>query len=204
MFIFCFAFAIFSILFISFFLIRDKDLFKTKAINTINFLIPNAKQKINTIIYFIRRYFLGLCTQTLLLFVLFGIGMSIIKLPHAWTLAVFAAVINIIPYFGPLIGFIFTTTVLGAVCSNQPEMLELFLPLTIKSFILFGAVQSIDNFILQPSIYSKAFNTHPLEIFFIAMTAGLIGGIMWMIIAMPVYTIMRVLFSELITNIQKA
>ena len=158
-------FAIFSILFISFFLIRDKDLFKTKAINTINFLIPNAKQKINTIIYFIRRYFLGLCTQTLLLFVLFGIGMSIIKLPHAWTLAVFAAVINIIPYFGPLIGFVFTTTVLGAVCSNQPEMLELFLPLTIKSFILFGAVQSIDNFILQPSIYSKAFNTHPLEIF---------------------------------------
>ncbi len=196
-------FAIFSILFISFFLIRDKDLFKIKAINTINLLIPNAKQKINTIIYFIRRYFIGLCTQTLLLFVLFGIGMSIIKIPHAWTLAVFAAVINIIPYFGPLIGFAFTTTVLGAVCSNQPEMLELFLPLTIKSFILFGTVQSIDNFIVQPSIYSKAFNTHPLEIFFIAMTAGLIGGIMWMIIAMPVYTIIRVLFAELITNIQK-
>lgn len=197
-------FAIFSIMFISFFLIRDKDIFKTKAIDTIALAIPNSKKKINTIIYFIRRYFIGLCTQTLLLFILFGLGMSILKLPHAWTLAVFAAVINIIPYFGPLIGFAFTTTVLGAVCSGNPEILELFLPLTIKSFFLFGTIQSIDNFIIQPTIYAKAFKTHPLEIFFIAMTAGLIGGIMWMIIAMPVYTVMRVLLSELITNLKKS
>ena len=196
-------FAVFSILFISFFLIRDKDLLKTKAIDTIGLIIPKSKQKINTIIYFIRRYFIGLCTQTLLLFILFGIGMSILKLPHAWTLAVFAAVINIIPYFGPLIGFAFTTTVIGAVCSVNPDMLVLFLPLTIKSFILFGTIQSLDNFIIQPTIYSKAFNAHPLEIFFIAMTAGLIGGIMWMIIAMPVYTIIRVLLSELLVNIKK-
>ena len=166
-------------------------------------MIPDAKKKINTIIYFIRRYFIGLCTQTLSLFIIFGIGMSILKLPHAWTLAVFAAVINIIPYFGPLIGFAFTTTVIGSVCSSNPEMLEFFLPLTIKSFFLFGTIQSIDNFILQPTIYAKAFNTHPLEIFFIAMTAGLFGGIMWMIIAMPVYTIIKVLFAELITNLKK-
>lgn len=196
-------FAIFSIMFISFFLIRDKDVFKIKAINTIAFIIPDSHKKINTSIYFIRRYFIGLSTQTLLLFILFGIGMSILQLPHAWTLAVFAAVINIIPYFGPLIGFVFTTTVIGAVCSVNSEMLELFLPLTMKSFFLFGTIQSIDNFILQPTIYSKAFNTHPLEIFFIAMTAGLIGGIMWMIIAMPVYMILKVLLSELIINLKK-
>jgi len=196
-------FAIFSIIFISFFLIRDKDVLKIKAMNAIGIAIPNSKKKINTIIYFIRRYFIGLCTQTLLLFVLFGIGMSLLKIPHAWTLAVFAAVINIIPYFGPLIGFAFTTTVIGAVCSVNPDMLILFLPLTIKSFVLFGTIQALDNFIIQPTIYAKAFNAHPLEIFFIAMTAGLIGGIMWMIIAMPVYTIIRVLLAELIVNIKK-
>ena len=196
-------FAIFSIMFISFFLIRDKDIFKTKAINTIAYVIPDSHKKINTSIFFIRRYFIGLSTQTILLFILFGIGMSILQLPHAWTLAVFAAVINIIPYFGPLIGFVFTTTVIGAVCSVNSEMLEFFLPLTMKAFFLFGTIQSIDNFILQPTIYSKAFNTHPLEIFFIAMTAGLIGGIMWMIIAMPVYMILKVLLSELITNLKK-
>ena len=60
--------------------------------------------------------------------------------------------------------------------------------------------QSLDNFIIQPTIFSRAFKAHPLEIFFIAMTAGFIGGILWMIIAMPVYTILRIIFSELVTN----
>ena len=100
--------AFFSILFISFFLIRDKAILKEKVINSMSYFIPKSKQKINTIIYFIRRYFIGLCLQTSILFILFGAGMALLKLPNSWTLAVFAAVINVIPYFGPLIGFIFT------------------------------------------------------------------------------------------------
>ena len=193
--------AIFSILFISFFLIKDKRMLKEKTINTISKILPNAPQKINMIIYFIRRYFLGLCTQTTILFILFGFGMMIIDLPNAWTLAVFAAVINIIPYFGPLIGFFFTITMVGTFYLDQ-NMIESILPLITKSFILFGSIQAIDNFILQPTIFSRAFKAHPLEIFFVAMGAGFIGGILWMIIAMPVYTIFRIVFSELITNLK--
>ena len=47
--------AISSILFISFFLLRDKNLLKEKAIQKMSLLIPKSKEKINTIIYFIRR-----------------------------------------------------------------------------------------------------------------------------------------------------
>ena len=111
--------AIFSILFISFFLIKDKGLLKKKSINTMSYFLPNSKQKINMTIYFIRRYFAGLCIQTSLLFILFGIGMQIIDVPNPWTLAVFAAVINIIPYFGPLIGLCFTITMVGTVYIDQ-------------------------------------------------------------------------------------
>ena len=194
--------AILSILFISFFLIRDRALLKEKVINTISYITPEGKQKINTIIYFIRRYFIGLCLQTAILFILFGIGMSFLQIPNPWTLAVFAAVINIIPYFGPLIGFTFTSIILGTIYLDQ-NMIELIIPIIIKSFFLFGFVQSIDNFLIQPSIYAKAFNAHPLEIFFIALSAGFIGGLMWMIIAMPVYTIIRVIFAELLVNFKK-
>ena len=194
--------AICSILFISFFLIRDKELLKEKVINIMSYAIPNSKKKINTIIYFIRRYFIGLCIQTTILFLLFGITMSLLKLPNPWTLAVFAAIINIIPYFGPLIGFTFTSVIVGTIYLDQ-NMINLILPLIVKCFCLFGLVQSIDNFLIQPTIYSKAFNAHPLEIFFVALSAGFIGGLMWMIIAMPVYTIIRIVFSELLGNIQK-
>ena len=90
--------AFFSVLFISFFLIRDKDFLKEKSIQTLGFVLPKAKEKINTIIYFIRRYVIGLCLQTILLFILFGFGMTLLDLPNPWTLAVFAAVIVVYVY----------------------------------------------------------------------------------------------------------
>ena len=196
-----FFMAIFSILFISFFLIKDKTLLKEYAIKSLSYFLPKSKQKINMIIYFIRRYCAGLFIQTSVLFILFGIGMMILNLPNPWTLALFAAVINIIPYFGPLIGFVFTVIMVGTFYLDQ-NMIDLILPLILKAFILFGSVQAFDNFFLQPTIFARAFKAHPLEIFFVAMAAGFIGGILWMIIAMPVYTIVRITFAELITNFE--
>lgn len=193
--------AFFSIIFISFFLIKDKHILKNNAIKLMSYFTNESLEKVNTIIYFIRRYFIGLCIQTTILFILFSFGMHILKLPNPWTLALFAAVINIIPYFGPLIGFIFTTTIIGTFYLDQ-NMIELIIPLITKSFVLFFVVQSFDNFIIQPTIYSKAFDAHPLEIFFVAMTAGFIGGIMWMILAMPIYTILKIIFTKLTIQIK--
>ena len=191
--------AIFSISFISFFLIRDRDQIKKRTQKLLSIIIPKADDKVNTIIYFIRRYFLGLCIQTTIMFILFGIGMWICGLKDPWTFALFAAVINIIPYFGPLIGFLFTITIVGTeyISTGQIDSIPFLIT---TCFILFGIVQTIDNILLQPTIYSRALKAHPLEIFFIVFAAGFIGGIMWMIIAMPIYTILRIIFSELMTK----
>ena len=191
--------AIFSILFISFFLLRDKHLLKEKAIEKMSLLTPKSKEKINTIIYFIRRYFLGLCLQTTIMFILFGIAMMICNIPNPWTFALFAAVINVIPYFGPLIGFAFTIILVGTF-QLELDIGSSIWPLITKCFFLFGTIQAIDNLILQPTIFARALKAHPLEIFFIVCGAGFIGGIMWMIIAMPIYTILRIIFSELTTQ----
>ena len=191
-----------SILFISFFLIKDKVILKEKAIRLTSYFFSNSKNKINTSIYFIRRYFIGLCIQTTILFVLFGLGMYILGLPNPWTLALFASIINIIPFFGPIIGCIFTIIIIGTTALTNPQELDIIYSI-IKTLCLFGSIQAIDNFILQPNIYAKAFKTHPLEIFFIALTAGFIGGLVWMIIAMPLYTIIRIIFAELMTQLQE-
>ena len=97
----------------------------------------------------------------------------------------------------------FTSIVIGTIALDQ-ECVDMIAPLIIKSFFLFGTVQSIDNFLIHPTIYSKAFNVHPLEVFFVALSAGLIGGILWMIIAIPVYAIFRIILLELLTNIEKS
>lgn len=193
--------AIFSILFISFFLLRDKDILKEKAIEKMSLLTEKSKEKTNTIIYFIRRYFVGLCLQTTIMFILFGIAMMIFNIPNPWTFALFAAVINVIPYFGPLIGFAFTIILVGTF-QLEANIDSSIWPLITKCLFLFATVQTIDNLILQPTIFARALKAHPLEIFIIVCSAGFIGGIMWMIIAMPIYTILRIIFSELTTQLR--
>ena len=66
--------------------------------------------------------------------------------------------------------------------------------------LVFAFMQLLDNFILQPNIFSKSVKAHPLEIFLIILIGAKLGGILGMVIAIPLYTILRVLakvfFSE--------
>ena len=57
-------------------------------------------------------------------------------------------------------------------------------------------VQLIDNFIYQPLIYSTSIKAHPLEIFIVLLIAGHIGGIVGMLVAIPAYTVIRVIASR--------
>ena len=78
--------------------------------------------------------------------------------------------------------------------------INIIIPIIIKSFFLFGFVQSIDNFLIQPSIYSKAFNAHPLEIFLVIIIGGLLFGIIGMITAVPCYTALKVILKEFLSD----
>ena len=55
------------------------------------------------------------------------------------------------------------------------------------------AAQLIDNFIYQPVIYSTSIKAHPLEIFIVLLMAGHIGGTVGMLVAIPAYTVVRVI-----------
>jgi predicted PurR-regulated permease PerM len=54
-------------------------------------------------------------------------------------------------------------------------------------------MQLLDNFILQPVIFSSSVKAHPLEIFFVVIIGAKIGGITGMVVAIPIYTIVRVI-----------
>ena len=54
-------------------------------------------------------------------------------------------------------------------------------------------MQLLDNFILQPQIFSASVKAHPLEIFICVLVGAKIGGILGMVLAIPVYTVLRVI-----------
>ena len=69
-------------------------------------------------------------------------------------------------------------------------------------FVGFCIGQLIDNFISQPYIFSKSVKSHPLEIFIIIILAGLIAGALGMLIAVPIYTVIKVVLSEFFGDIR--
>lgn len=163
-------------------------------------LLPqNHKEKalnsLDKIDYLLSRYFIGLVIQLTIIFVLYLIVLLIFGVQNALIIAFLCAILNIIPYVGPLIGSILAAllTMLSNLGSDfQSEIL----PTTIYVMIGFWVVQVIDNNLTGPLIFSNSVNSHPLEIFLVILVAGFLFGILGMVIAVPMYTILKVIAKE--------
>jgi len=185
-----------SVFFITFFFIKDQDTFKVTARkilpDTNEDKILNSITKIN---HFLTRYFIGLLLQLTVVFILYLIVLMIFGNKNAFVIAFLCAILNIIPYIGPIIGTTLAgiLTMISMIGSDfQTEIL----PKTIYVLIGFLLVQAIDNNISQPIISSKSVNSHPLEIFLITLISGITFGIVGMIIAIPVFTMIKVILKE--------
>ena len=75
--------------------------------------------------------------------------------------------------------------------------------LVLKILAVFAVVQTTDNIVLQPLIFSKSVKAHPLEIFVIIFAGANIAGIPGMIAAIPAYTILRVSIMEIMGGLRK-
>ncbi len=194
--------AIFAISFISFFLIKDNEL----LMNGILSFTPVGKEQkvkhiVQKIVKLLSRYFSGLIIEVLAIIFLVTVGLWIVGIgfSHAIIIGLVAGLLNVIPYVGPLIGMAFGSIIaISTELTNQipDNLLFLFIGIIAVFFI----AQLIDNFILQPLIYSNSVNASPLEIFLVILMAGTLGGISGMILAIPIYTIIRVIAKETLSQ----
>jgi predicted PurR-regulated permease PerM len=60
--------------------------------------------------------------------------------------------------------------------------------------------QLVDNFLSQPLIFSKSVKSHPLEIFLIILCGGLLWGVTGMVVAIPLYTAIKVVLKVFFTE----
>jgi predicted PurR-regulated permease PerM len=82
------------------------------------------------------------------------------------------------------------------VSNLDADIASVIVPKTIYVLIGFIIGQLIDNFFSQPYIFSKSVKSHPLEIFLIIILAGLLAGPLGMLLAVPLYTVLKVILSE--------
>ena len=192
--------ATFAILFITFFFLQDQGLF----ISFILALVPDqyvdqVKNVLSDTTFLLRRYFAGILVQISIITLYLTVLLSIFGIENALLIAFFAAVINLIPYIGPIIGAMFG--VFLTISANVDiEFYTEMLPLIIKILLIFASMQLLDNMILQPYIFSTSVLAHPLEIFLVIFIAGKIGGILGMILAIPAYTVIRVIARNFLSE----
>ncbi|MFN3940739.1 MAG: AI-2E family transporter [Chitinophagales bacterium] len=187
---------IFAVVFISFFFLKDEKLFYSIIMGiTPTQFEEKTKRILTSSKKTLTRYFAGIILQSTIVFVLVAVSFWIAGYNYALLIGFFCAIINIIPYLGPIIGSLFALLVTVTTQFAQDPEADFTATIITVVFIVQG-VQLIDNYISQPYIFSNRMNAHPLEIFFIVLVFGTLAGIPGMIIAVPVYSFLRIIARE--------
>ena len=195
-----FSIALFSIIFISFFLLKDSKLLEQGVLT----FIPErnedrTRRSMNKIKDLLSRYFVGLVLQISILFIIYTIVLLIFGVNNAIVIAFLCALLNLIPYVGPMISavlmtFLTMTSFIGS------DFQTVILPKAIFVLIGFTIGQLVDNFFSQPFIFSKSVKSHPLEIFLVISIAGVLFGVVGLIVAIPAYTSIKVILKEFLSD----
>ncbi len=188
-----------SVTFILFFFLQEKDLF----FEILRAFVPDENEpKVERAVHessaALTSYFGGLVIQLTVFSLVLSILLWILGLKNALLIGAFGGLFNIVPYIGPIIGMVFGIFITAS--SNLDLELAQMLPMLLKVAVAFMATQFIDNNFTGPMIFSKSVKAHPLEIFIVTLVAAKLGGVVGMVVGIPVYTVLRVIahtfFSE--------
>ena len=191
---------VFSVSFITFFFLKEDGLFSAM----VSAIFPdkyseNVHRAIDKVSLLLSRYFTGLLTESLIISSIIAIVLLLFGMQ--WENACFVAVImgmlNVIPYAGPAVG-VLVSIFIGIVSPIEGCTIAYTLAVILGTIC---AVKGIDDFVLQPTIYSSKVSAHPLEIFIVILMAGSVGGIVGLLVAVPSYTVLRVFAKEFFSEV---
>jgi predicted PurR-regulated permease PerM len=178
---------------LSIYLLKDSEYF-VQLWDKIYFLIfrksklgKNIKECAIVINNTFSNYIRGQLLDASIVGALSAIALKIIGVDYAIVIGIISGICNMIPYVGPLVG-----TVLAAIMgllSGEPIMI-------LWAIIAMVAVQQIDNNLLAPKIVGDSVGLHPVFTMLAILIGGNVGGLLGMLIAVPVTASARILISQ--------
>ena len=192
--------AFFVIIFLTFFFLKDPAILR----NIIMALTPEKYVKQMEVVlfdtrYLLTRYFIGISFELICMMTIISIILTIFGVRNPIIIGFLGGLMNVIPYLGPIIGAVIGVllAVISVLSESAYDSVFSTMLIVICTFIF---ANLIDNFLLQPLIYSKSVKAHPVEIFLVIIMAGQLAGIAGMILAIPVYTVFRVAAKQFLTK----
>ncbi|PSQ81515.1 MAG: AI-2E family transporter [Bacteroidetes bacterium QS_8_68_15] len=189
------VYAVVVVPFVTFFFLKDG----TRLRHSLLHWVPNRYFEVTLAILdkvesSLGRYLRALFVQCTAVGIVASLLLSLTGLNYAVAVGIFAGLANSIPYFGPAVGFIAGSLVGVAQTGNFALITPIFVAMVLT--------QLSDNLIFQPFIFSRAAQAHPLVILFVVLIGAQLAGIVGMLVAIPVTTVLQVVFSEVFWSIR--
>ncbi len=191
---------LFSVLFITFFFLKDGKM----VVKALILITPSSYDKEMIDIYrtsrkMLSKYFTGLFIDMILVSFIVTFLMWIFGIKNALVIGCLAGVMNVIPYIGPIITLFFAAFlgISGCIEYNQYELITSTIT---KILVILIGTNLLDALLIQPVIFSNTVKAHPLEIFLVILMAGAIGGVLGMVVAIPCYTLLRIIAKEFLDH----
>jgi predicted PurR-regulated permease PerM len=174
---------------IAFFLLNDYHRIEKAIIETVpNKYFEMSLNLVHKLEGQLSNYIRGVFLETIIVGILYIIAYQIIGLNNSFVMGIIGGVTNIIPLAGPLIGAIPALLI----SMIQYGDLSMLVPIVITVL----AVQQIDEILVQPNIYGKILNMHPLTIILVILIGSELMGVMGMVLAIPIFTVIMVTARE--------
>lgn len=176
--------------FATFFFLKDGSKLRRQVLE----LVPNRYFEttltiLNKIETRLILYFKGVLIQCSLVAIISWLLLSVAGLNNALSVGLAVGLANTIPYFGPILGY-FLSIIIAIFETGDFSLV----PYCVLAILV---AQVVDNIILQPLIFSKSADMHPLYILFIILIGAELAGILGMLVAIPLATIIRVTVTEI-------
>ena len=195
-----FFFNLFSIIFLSFFFLKDSNMLPRFML-----LITPVKyeEQIKNVMYqsriLLSRYFIGLIIQIIANITTYSLALYLVGVQSPLVIGFFTGIIIIIPYLGGIISMLIAVIlgVTGVISTGDYAMI---MPMTLRILGAMFVVQTIDNNVFAPLIQGKSVKAHPVEIFLVVIAAASLGGIVGMVVAVPAYGFVKIVATEFLSN----
>jgi len=181
--------------FTTFFVVKDKQLLVKAVLN----LVPNRYFEmsywvIKKITGQLSNYVRGWLLDALFVGTVCGVGFWFIGLDNALALGILAGVGHLVPYFGPLIGGV-PAMAISTIQFGNFSMLPLIILILVLVYIS-------DNGFVQPYVFSKSVNMHPLMIILLIVAGSQVAGVFGMLLAVPLATVFKTAAKEIYLGIK--
>lgn len=136
-------------------------------------------------------YVRGQLMDALVMMVAISITLSIIGVKFGLIIGILAGIGNLIPYCGPFVAYV--TTIFVCLLNGQYKELAI-------ACIALLIIQTIDGNVIAPKLLSNSIEIHPVLVIIFLIFGNAIGGLLGMLLAVPVGALIKLLFVRFIDN----